>query len=106
MNIYVVILPRLTLNIAKVQPNITSRSDRILLVAAFRETFDYICLSSKKSHECRDSLPAFADLLEHAGEVFIPSNEDSAFNRIRFSLKIMNQWTKGICNIIARKGRH
>ena len=50
------------LDVAEVETDLTTRRDRVLLVAALGEPLDHVRFATEKTHEAHHTLAAFANL--------------------------------------------
>jgi len=111
------------LDVTEIETDIHTRSDFVICVATFGETFENISLqiarlalvqfdlkgvicntyfATKKLHQSHDILADHAYLSQESIQVVGPSNKDLIINRICLLLNITDDRGKRINNVIAR----
>lgn len=89
------------LDIAQVQPNITTGGDGVLLVATLGEAADYICFAAQQAHQTHYFLAEATDAWEEGFEVVDTRDEYMIFNCFGFELHVADDWTEAIDDVVA-----
>lgn len=89
------------LDVAEIKPNLSSRRNRVLLVATLGEALDHVCLATEQAHEAHYTLAAFTDLPQERGVVVRAGDEDLIFDHLGFAFGVVDDRPKRVDNVVA-----
>lgn len=93
----------MVLDVAEVESDFSTGSDRVLVVAAFGEAFYDVGFSAEQPHERHYLFTAVADLSEERGEILRAGDEDLVFDCVGFELDLVDWRTKCVDDVVTRR---
>lgn len=91
------------LNITQIKANVTTRSHRVLFIAALGKSANDVRLAAEKAHQTHDFLAQTTNPREERLKVIDSCDEDVVFDRLGLKLHIVNHRTEAIDDVITGK---